>query len=674
MKTLCLLNNPSDYLWLEQYLRSVSRGEEVIVFAPSLAGQVAARKLDLPFVSHQEIAWTIDKEELWDEARSKAHGWHMLPGISDDPSIAEVREFRGYPILSMHHVNLWLSLWEILQSYVFMERVLETETPDKIVIGARRNPIDINWLYLTAQSNGMEAEVAKILSTSLGIKLQILSPPGLRKMGRGMASGIVHLAKMPIRFALQALRRRKVISRFYHHQIPETPKTQLLVFAWGDYYMDQLLPSLCICAKRGLNVGVILTGGVLSNTQCDKLKDSGIWVVPRTNYDAVVGNSDITLWKQKVLFAQKTVAGSKILSDYFSNSTGSYFAQLAEKAINKELTDSVTTVMSLIVTEKIIDEVMPEAFFAHFSWMAMECVDVLPVRKRAIPTLGSSHGIANSQSARGETPATQWYAVPGSSHASALVDARMFSSDRVFAVGESRLTDLKRTMTLSQAKIRFGLDPRRPVVIICDNSGWTQTLEKRHSTPQTLQHALHLRREIPGLQLIYRIHHGADLNVFEEYASVHGVHDVVFQMGLSPLFVDIAQAADLVITHASSAIAESLVLGVRVIYLCALASFDSFYADCDAIIVVKDFNSLSQTVKYHLANQAAPEIVLEEAKSYLNRQVFGNRGTPAEALADLMVKMTTGELGRAEAGFDDWLRRIEISSSTKMSPLTTTDC
>ena len=87
------------------------------------------------------------------------------------------------------------------------------------------------------------------------------------------------------------------------------------------------------------------------------------------------------------------------------------------------------------------------------------------------------------------------------------------------------------------------------------------------------------------------------------------MNDVFFQVSPNPRFGDIVHAADLVITHFSTAIAEALACGVPVNYLCAMFEVEPTCLGYEVINVAQDFDLLGDAVDSIIENGLSHEEV-----------------------------------------------------------------
>ena len=136
-----------------------------------------------------------------------------------------------------------------------------------------------------------------------------------------------------------------------------------------------------------------------------------------------------------------------------------------------------------------------------------------------------------------------------------------------------------------------------------------------------------------------------------------------------PQFADIVHAADVVITHFASSIAEALTCGVPVIYLCALSEVEPACLGYEAITVVQDFDLLGEAVDSIIEKGLSREEVKVIAKDYIDRNLCGNDGLASHRLAQKIIELAQMPKSSSNKGFESWVQRVDESSSVRMTDL-----
>ena len=655
MKTICLLTNQWDTDWITGYWRSNSHVEDITIIAPSFDGRLIADSLHLPYKTYEEQAWKIDKKGLSDVARIQSHYWHQIEEMKGNPHLEAMRMFKNYPLFAMHQGSFAQVMSEILQSYHFMRKVLEREKPDKVIVGKHQNPFsaearppfNMSILSILTSSNGLEREALKALSTNYGIEFIEMS------------------TKLPTRHT-SALVPNNMKAEAQCTWNSELAGPKVLIFTWGGYYLKQLSEPFDILIENKARIGLVIVGDRLTPDEKRSFKQNGIFTFYKSHWPVTDEQTILDTWRKRGREAYKSISESKALKNYFSGCSGTYFSGLVNEAIKSDLVNNIPfTVIELLRSEAIINTFEPDLVFTHFAFHPWESCDALPARLLGIPTLTINHGVPGYTNSVSDTFSTQYYAVMGDIYKDALIQSKKCSDEAIIPVGESRLEKVRSNMNVREAKKAFGFNSDQPLCIFCDSSGWSQTAVFRHATFKTVQQLLYLKKQIPDLQIIYRVHHGASCSLMQQFFQYLNIPGVVFQISPNPLFTDIVQAADVVISHHTSAISEALVSGVPVIYLCALSEIEPNYLNCRAITVANKFEILPELVKNVIENPMTREDIRTMAQPYFDRTLCGNDGKATERLAQLMLKLARIPKTRWKKGFEDWLHRIDASCEFK---------
>lgn len=644
-KLLLLVVDINDHSWLSEFWRNRSPDDEVVVVAPTFDGRLIADSLGIPCKSYEDIAWGLDKPAIQDTARHKARYWHKLPSLKNSVALQSVLNFNGYPLLVMHQSLMLLGIQEIIQAHQFIHKIVAIEKPDSIQYGNRNNPFLGAPIEFISGSNGVEREVVwSIISRSQ------------------MLNGYSEFIKS-VKFNRPDLPLEKVDpSKFVWPANLTGPK--ILIFAWSDYYLEYFERTLDLLLQHKARICIVIIGGGLTSQQQDAWRDKGICSFQRASW--VVQNQDSIweLWRAKCEQAVKSIYESTVLADYFSDEHGTYYPGLVSDLLGKQILDTPSTVIALLQSESIIKAFDPDMVLNHFSYHPLETCDVLPARMLGIPTLSMDHGINGYTDSQRLTFATQFYGVSGRSFRDGVCMATQTPAENLPVVGNARYDLFQTPLTpRDHAKRKLGFDPDRPLCIFCDSSGWSHMNEWRHSTHSTVESIVALKRYFPDLQIIFRVHHGADYKGMSAYFANLDNPDIHFQISPNPPLRDILPAADVVISHYTSAIAESLLSGVPVIYLTACGETEPSFFGCDAIRIADSFEVLPGMVADVLSASLTREEVKQQAQPYFEVALAGNDGKASERLAKLILELASLPRSERKPGFHDWLKRINASCS-----------
>ncbi|HMR65457.1 MAG TPA: sulfotransferase [Anaerolineae bacterium] len=658
MKTLCLLTNSWDAEWIGAYWNNKSRLENVTVVASSFEGRIIAQQLGVPHNSYEELAWSLKKPELFYISRKKASQWHQMPKLKDIPQLEAVRYFKEYPLLWMHYYPLSQALYEMLQSYQFMGKILEIEQPDKILLGKQTDPFapiaippfNMQVLNILTQSNGLEREALKVLANNKNIK--VVEMP----------------TQAPSTFARLQLEKNK---KLYTSSPSKSglPTQNVLIFTWAGNYLKQLSDMLDQLCQLDIQVNLVIVGDRLSPDQEQNFTAKNINYYYKTDFSIPDEQTIFDEWRAKGEKAYASIRDNADLKDYFSGEHGSYFNGLVDQILYCDFVNNIPfTVIELLRSETIVNTLKPDVVLTNFAHHPWENADVLPARNLGIPTLYVGHGITGYLSAVRDAASTQYYGVLGEYFKDALMEVFNWSEDELALIGHPQLDHQLPLPDKRHSKIRFRLNPDQPVCIFCDMSEFMQAFEQRHSTYTTLHEIVKLKTHIPNLQIVYRTHHGVSSAVkIREYLSSLNLPGVHFQTSPNPPLMEIAQAADLVISHYTSAVTEALIIGVPVIYLTALASeVEPSFMNCEAIKIANEFEALPDLVKSIIQASLSRQEIRAMAQPYFDRALCGIDGKSNTRLANLILSLAQKTEHQKRTGFQDWIDRIKTAGETKV--------
>lgn len=663
MKTICFINSKHDHAWITDYLNQNSGKEEITIIATSFEGQITAQVLNIACKTYEDEVLGIGKDAIVTLSRRQAYYWHQLPELKTNPKLEAVRMFKDYPLLTMHFLTFNQGFQVIHQSYELVIKIISNEKPDKIILGRCRNPFDIEasppfnmaMLDLITSSTGLEYEAIKGLSKNRHI--EIIEMPAQPYVESGPTSDITTTNSLFLEDV------------FVWDSRLTGPK--ILIFAWSGHYLLQISETFDYLLKNKYRIGLVIVGGKLTFEEENEFKRKNILITYKSDWPVENEANLLREWRVKGKDAFESISENKELENFFSKDYDGESTVLFQDAINANLTKYIPyTVIELARAENIISAANPDLVFTHFARHPWELCDALPARQFGIPTLTICHGATTSYEAPDDTYATQYYAVPGRTYKEALAKVQPGSQESVFSVGNCRFDNIKTSnLNIKEVKASFGLNPEAPLCIFCDASGWNIASEKRHSTHRMVKQILALKKNVPVLQIIYRIHHGLQAGYFmKEVFDYSNIAGVSLQISPFPPFDEIIQAADLVIAHHSSAIAESLLYGVKVIYLTALASvieYDNYYSD--AIKVVDNFDNLAGTVREILENPMPRESVRMMARPYFDNVLCGADGKANERLSRLILELAETPKEKKRKGFEDWIGRIDAACKSQMS-------
>jgi len=438
----------------------------------------------------------------------------------------------------------------------------------------------------------------------------------------------------------------------------------VLIFAIGGYHYFEYILSLIAPLQRikARITIVVMEFWDQAQQMQERFNKLGVRLIDRDSLRAANEEMIWLAWKEKCDKAVAVLYGSEALAEYFSDAYGTYYPSLVSDFLCRQILGTATTVVNLLRAEMLISGLKPDIILYHANIHSVETCDILPARKLGIPTLAIDHGINGYFDAQRMTFATEFYGASGTCLKDAMIRSLHPPEQAVKVIGNTRCEQITLSnLSTGEAKLQFGFDPDRPLCIFCDQGGWSHMYEWRHATYKNVEEIIRLKQLIPELQIIYRIHHGRNYDGMSRFFKKLGMPDIQLQNSLAPILTDILPAADVVISHYSSAVSESLVSGVPVIYLATTGEPEPSYYGHQAIKVVESFAELSSAVSEVLAKKLTREKVIESAQSFFDIALAGHDGKAGERLVQLILDLASTPSDSRRYGFCDWLERIGAS-------------
>jgi hypothetical protein len=327
------------------------------------------------------------------------------------------------------------------------------------------------------------------------------------------------------------------------------------------------------------------------------------------------------------------------------------------------------TFQRLQASNEILTSINPILVFSHFSLHPHESANVIPARNRHIPTITTDHGISGFWAAEYDSFSAENVFIGGEVMRKAYKISQNYKDRQIHTTGNPRADLIKRKLTKTEARSSHGLPLNKKIVIFCDNSGWLQSAECQYGSYSTLKEAIALAKKIQNSFLIFRVHHGRDYKEIEKYVHSLKLDNFLFQVSPNPEFVNIAQAADVVISHKTSAIGESLLIGCPVVYLHEGADIiDWSYKSISTISFASTFSEAKEQAERFIALEMSPTQCLEQSSPYLNYALSFFGQPAASNYVEHIKKILANKHDILE--IQEWFNRTKYASqfdSTKWS-------
>lgn len=668
MKTVAFAFDAADASWIRDMCAG---GGSLGVVATTFAAQQALARAEISFETFEEEAWAVDKPACADRARRFAAHWHEWAGEKGLVGFASPVMHREFPVLPILFHTVYHCMNEFFQAEDFIRRVIDKLAPDEVVLCQRRPPFERGFYGLLAAEEGLEPEVLEGLCLARQIGVRKVAAPRLSEGGGASELSLWGLLRRKVQTVWRdpyvirrRLRRRLGLTPSANAQPLEgfSPKGRpvvLLQTARGGY-LEQVLPLIVKLVSKGCEVVVLVSHEHFSPVDERRLLRVGATLVRYNGKDLEAELQPLReMWTERgqtlVESLFSSVAGMEISSDGCEG--GVYCARfIFEHALVTVLPE---VVINLERQRRVLARLRPNVLFAHFSTGSHAVSEVLPARAAGIPTVTMGHGLHVYTETERDVYSAAVYAAVGKVQQGAI--QRVFGTplEALPVAGDSRFERMRPKGGRWRVLRRFGLDPTRPVCVVCVTGPWSQAREGRHIEAVTYRAVLDVMEVLPDLQVVYRMHPGTNVQAFADEGRVAG-RDIVFQVAPTPSLSEMLRGADVVVSHQGSVLAESVLCGVQAVYLSVSAIAEPSCLDCPVIHHAARFDELPALVGRVLDMHLSTGEVRKAAKPWLEKVACGVDGMAAERMSDCIVKLAA-EGG--VIGFDDWLARQRASAA-----------
>jgi hypothetical protein len=318
--------------------------------------------------------------------------------------------------------------------------------------------------------------------------------------------------------------------------------------------------------------------------------------------------------------------------------------------LEKEIFSMSNTQALLGIYEKKYNKLKIDAAFNHFDLSHLDYSIIFPLKKNKIPTISSSHGLSRINFFR-EAFSSDYFLTQGSKYCNLLKN--IFGKENIYLSINNFYDSLSNNYDKIDSKFYFNLDSKKPVCIFTDESSYLNHDQFINTQFNNINKIMELKKTNPDLQLIFRYHGGFNISDIFEYIKSFGINGIYVQQHPKPLFKDIVKSADIVISHGSSSILESLSLGVPVIYLTANGHTDPFLCGYKHIKVIDNFDLLDGCIKKILKRSLSKTRVKKDSVKFFRDFNLSNNNT-----SDI-IKKIINKKKLDNSDFLDWHKRID---------------
>jgi len=635
MKTICVLLRSADQYCLKKIISKNKNNKNFIVIAPTFEGQLAATNLKVKFFNCEEIAWNLNILKI--NRISTKYAYDIL--VNSKVKINSKNKYfnsvflRKYPLLKMHYSLLLYSFMDVVNSREYANKIIDYFSPNKIIIATANNPYDFHENRIGILTNRRSDNLAiKLAAKNRNILIEEISQKidlyykiilrlksqyrFLREVGKFIYYCIFHY----VLFIFFKLFFKKKIKK-------NNNNNNRIIFnciSPDDYYFNQIKTYLLELGNNQYDIYLNFEDKKISFKNYLFFYTNGINVISgiyklflsiKSNFFLKKNNINIkNITKESFYKIINYLANSKLFMDKY----GSY-KEMAFLPLKKEILLGLKfTIKKLLINEQIIRIFSPKIIISQFDLHALESANILPAINKKILTIGMCHGFGGILDYRRYSYVSDFIIATGPKVKNIISKIIGTPKKKILLLSDLRIrkmffgiNDKKRT------RISLGLDPNRPVCIICDQSGWLTSYQFRNSEKKNFNEIIKIKEKIKDLQIIVRIHHGINYSTIKKYLERFKIKDIHFQVSSDLEFSEVVKAADVVVTHFSSAILESIASGVPVIYLTALSYSDKNIFGHDQIYVVKNHRFLIKKINYIIKKNLSHSQVRIKSHSFL---------------------------------------------------------
>ena len=640
-KVLIYITNSFDVKFAQKYIKLYNNKKDITIIATSVEARLCADMNGLKYKSYEHYShFKIDRKNLLKKSMDYAYKIldnkkSILNDINIEVSLAE-----------LNFKEISSILYELLSSYELISNIVELEHPDLILMPYRKNILlqkDIYW-YLQG-SNGAETEVLREVALNKNIKCKtyyLLKDKIFYNKSFYKFAKFLKYPKQSINFNFKKssqIKRNAILSNKLIYE-----KT-VMFYVWGEYYFKQNIATIEYLLKNKINLVLVIVG-------CDDiLEDDFVKLKVYNNLnivyqDDIYTNVKFSPHKLKIKdvynVIRSIVNDNPVCAKLLSYSV--YALWLNQDEVRK----------NWLKNEALITEYKPSVLYSHFNYLS----DIFPYRKKGIPTITGCHGFYTYLDSPREIIASEYYAVQGSLFEKYYSDYYANQKDKLVCVGEERYSEIYKTQyERNNYKSEYNIPLDMPVCIFCDNSSFkTPPFHDRHITYNFLKIAEQLARDLPDVCVYFRVHHGLNYSYFLDYFDYINLPNFRISISPKPEFSELVKCADVTVSHYSSAIVESLMSGIPVIYYTENFDCCQDFLGVPNIYESSTYSDLKSKLNNILSNKKDYNAVRKEVVPFAKIAFTESPDfSGSKVLSDFIISL----IGKKSVkGWDDYIERI----------------
>lgn len=540
----------------------------VRVIAPTLRARLAVRRAGIEYDSLDRLTSKLGRQSILADALRFARTWSEQPFVAASGSLAALSDWRGYPLLAMQstHLRYWFA--EALSSLAVARLIVDQLNPEEIWLSTCRSTPG----YWCTPSHNWDAAALAIVAERACVPVRSLPTPGGGRSSFRRLRDWLTPAPPPSKSREPAADTTA--------RIADPHAGRVLVVARGHHYWPLMEP--CV---RHLAESADVVVAAHDPIECG----AGVPVlsIPAMLRDDVRDVRRLCREIHSALDADERVA------DFFADCQGTPFWSLIRRKFVTLLEHDVPeTARHLLAAERLVDELRPDLVVAALCESGIDAAYPIAARKRGVCSVTVQHGLILDGNAAAVAPAADVYATWGRLTQRQLAHAGSRTRAELPIVGcPARLGPANGAETRS----RFGLDDQRQVCLFLGALGWAVNDVNRYAEEAILSLILGLADQVPGLQLIMRLHAGEDIDSLRDLAAERG-STALIQPDAS--LDDLLAACDVVVSQTTTAALWAMRAGRPVVYLNVLSERDWLpFATCGAALGVYKPDELGPAVR-----------------------------------------------------------------------------
>lgn len=658
-KVFLYINNIDEVGSALEYLTKKKEKETVIIITFNFLVRKKLDELGINYNSYDEIAKEQNIENLIRISKNICYNATFNEELQNKTYVAKY----DISIVSMLYYSFLSYLSELILQYDFFHEFFKREKPDKIIMCALKNSkINYQNLYV---ANGCEAELFYYLMVKKGIIIETFQiceqdsdiivtssprPEFIYSFEQFISKPIDYINKKINKMKLKYFKPKiKYENILFPHDIQSDSylsKKSIFCLVCGEFYFNKIEDILIKLLEEDLHVIIFVQGEYLTVEQVEKIKNyKNLTLINDQNF--VTQECELPVINKKTI---KKAFWGEVLKEY------QYFDNIIVECFDYLLSTSYQGYLkSLELQSFIINKYKPVSSFFHFPHIYALALFL----KNKIPTFGIAHGWEDSNLIDTCYHASEYNGVAG------IIQKKFYDEiyklgDKAFLVGDPYLEKIyKIKYNKSAMRKKLDLPKKQKICIITESVTFGREIRRKNYIQyKYFKSLLELIKNNSNVFFIFRFHHGIDISAFKEYINNQKLKNIKISRSPNPLFIELAQAADVVIAHRNSSIMEATSLGVPVIYLSEGFQMISEYDNKGSILHATKYEDLQPLLDEVLSKNLTQSQIRFKNKDFYDYNCMGLDGKTVDRIKDKILELS---YIKGEESFDKYREKISNS-------------